>query len=131
VQFVAYVERYLIVYQSHWHETHQGWNKILKTGGGGKNSRAQSARKIFAADPTNPVCPPLIGGTWPFCPSPSRDRAIRSADELTERSDKKLFKMYPLCTLRTSVYHLLPAAYNVAYLMICPRGHTTLGPPHV
>jgi len=56
---------------------------------------------------------------------------MRSADELTERSDKKLFKMYPLSSLRTTVYHLLPAAYNVAYLTMYPRGHTKLGPPHV
>ena len=34
-----------------------------------------------------------------FC----RKLAIRSADELTERSDKKLFKMYPLSSLRTTV----------------------------
>jgi len=52
--------------------------------------------------------------------------------KLTERSDKKLFKMYPLSSLCTTVYHLLPAAYNVAYLTMCPRGHAfTLGPPHV
>jgi len=55
---------------------------------------------------------------------------MRSADELTERYDKKLFKLYPVFVL-LSIYHLLPAAYKVAYLTMCPSHTFTLGPPHV
>jgi len=65
-----------------------------QSGGGTRHWKlgVKNGAKNFAAAPPLSQFAPTYWGHITFLPLPPVETAIRSADELTERSDKKLFK---------------------------------------